>query len=150
MTRGHYTTRQQLAILDCLKSFEGFVTVDQVYDRLTAEQIKVGRATVYRFLERLEHEGLAVKCKAADSSHTEYRYVAEHSHQPDHDCKEDETTGKLCCISCGKEFLLHCMQLEGFSRHVFNEHGFILQPEKTVFYGKCAACAGVTVKEAKR
>ncbi len=150
MTRGHYTTKQQLLILDCLKQLDGFVTVDSIYEQLIASGMKVGRATVYRFLERLESEGLAVKCKAADSMHTEYRYVAaQDGDAHDHDHAKDETTGKLCCVVCGKVFPLHCMQLEGFSRHIFNEHGFILQAEKTVLYGKCSACAAIGIQEVR-
>ncbi len=150
MTRGHYKTKQQLAILSCLKNCEGFVTVDALYEQLMMAEIKVGRATVYRFLERLCEEKLAVKCKASDSAHTEYRYIADNLHDHAQEHTEDDSTGKLCCVSCGKVFPLHCMQLEGFSRHVLSEHGFILQAEKTVLYGKCSHCAGIGIQEAKR
>lgn len=146
MTRGHYATKQQQEILLCLKECRQFVTVDAVYDQLLQKQIKVGRATVYRFLERLEQEGMVVKCKAADSSRAEYRYLPEQ--EPSHDA--DESTGRLCCVSCGRIYPLHCAQLEGFSRHVFNEHGFILEPEKTVLYGRCERCAKISAGEGKK
>lgn len=150
MTRGHYATRQQQEILRCLQGFKKFVTVDAVYEQLLKEEIKVGRATVYRFLERLEEEGLVVKCKAADSSHTEYRYLPDSHDHESHKHEDTESTGRLCCVICGKVFPLHCMQLEGFSRHIFNEHGFILEPEKTVLYGRCESCSKISAAEVKR
>lgn len=141
MTRGHYTTKQQTEILHCLQKSHGFVTVDTIYEQMLQSGIKVGRATVYRFLERLEEEGTVVKCKSSDQQHTEYRYLPEHTEE-DH-AHDDDTFGKMCCTVCGKTILLHCMQLEGFSRHIFNEHGFILEADKTVLYGKCENCAKI-------
>ena len=142
MTRGHYTTKQQKEILTCLQGLDGFVTVDTVYERLLAQGIKVGRATVYRFMERLEEEGLVVKCKASDNQRTEYRYLPNHTPEEHEHC-DDDSAGKMCCTLCGKTVLLHCMQLEGFSRHIFNEHGFIIEPQKTVLYGRCEACSKI-------
>jgi Fur family ferric uptake transcriptional regulator len=139
MTRGHYATHQQQEILRCLSECDGFVTVDAIYEQLLANGVKVGRATVYRFLERLETEGMVVKCKASDSSHTEYHYLEKQGNACCGSVHKSE--GKLCCVECGSVTPLHCRQLEGLSRHILNEHGFILEPEKTVLYGRCQRCA---------
>lgn len=140
MARGHYTTKQQQLILNRLQQFDDFITVDALYEALLQDGVKVGRATVYRFLERLEQERVVVTCKASDSTRTEYRYLpktAHKSHPP------QDSAGKLCCTVCGRTFPLHCMQLKGFARHIFNEHGFILETGKTILYGQCAECAKI-------
>lgn len=123
--------------------------MDCICEQLRANGVSVGRATVYRFLERLQTEGCVVKCKSAAESRAEYRYLPE---RPADAASADSTpetdsAGKLCCVDCGRIYPLHCTQLEGFSRHVFNEHGFILAPEKTVLYGRCAQCAKISPKE---
>ncbi len=136
----HYQTKQQDEILRVLKGFHSFVTVDALYDKLLTEQVKVGRATVYRFLERLTDEGQIVKCKAAESGSAEYRYLSDEQE----DAAAVQTDGRLCCIVCGSVSPLHCVQLAGLSRHILNEHGFILDAGKTVLYGRCARCAKIT------
>ncbi len=140
MPSRHYQTKQQDEILRVLQGFHSFVTVDALHDKLLSEQVKVGRATVYRFLERLTAEGQVVKCKAAESGSAEYRYL------PDGQtgASAAQTDGRLCCVVCGSVSVLHCVQLAGLSRHILNEHGFILDTGKTVLYGRCARCAKIS------
>jgi Fur family ferric uptake transcriptional regulator len=36
---------------------------------------------------------------------------------------------------------MSCDEINGFFAHVREEHGFVLDPKRTVFYGICEKCA---------
>ena len=44
------------------------------------------------------------------------------------------------CERCGALIHLECDELCQIQRHLFAEHGFVLNPLRTVFWGLCAAC----------
>ncbi len=53
-----YSTRQQKIILECLQEYgDTFYTIDQFMELLRGKEIRIGRTTVYRGLERLQKEG---------------------------------------------------------------------------------------------
>ena len=45
------------------------------------------------------------------------------------------------CEKCGKLTHMHCEELEGIGEHLYEHHGFVLNPLRTVFYGVCEDCA---------
>jgi hypothetical protein len=45
------------------------------------------------------------------------------------------------CEKCGRLIHLHCDEIEELCAHMKNEHHFILNPARTVFYGICESCA---------
>ena len=47
----------------------------------------------------------------------------------------------LKCTECGTLFHLNCDHLQEIAAHVASEHGFCIDPARTVFYGICADCA---------
>ena len=52
---GKYKTKQQTAILDCLKMHEkDYVTVVEIEKYLKNKNCSVGTTTIYRHLEKLE------------------------------------------------------------------------------------------------
>jgi Fur family ferric uptake transcriptional regulator len=44
------------------------------------------------------------------------------------------------CEQCGKLIHLNCDEINAFFEHVSEEHGFVLDPKRTVFYGICNEC----------
>ena len=62
-----------------------------------------------------------------------FEYVGRESHG-------GETCYHCKCEQCGKLFHLHCGELKGLSAHLLEEHGFQINPMRTVFYGLCEAC----------
>ena len=92
-------------------------------------EINIGLSTVYRHLERLVGENKVRKfiSSAGESAcFQEQNKKCEHFH--------------LKCTVCGKLEHLSCKTLEEISAHVLSEHGFSIDPAKTVFYGKCREC----------
>lgn len=126
-------TRQRQLILDCLKQAGGHhMTVEDVLQHLKATEKKVGKATVYRFLKDLERDGEVQRYCSHDGQPACYRYV------PAGQCGHYH----MVCDNCGK--LLH-LELDGgdqLAAEVKARYGFVIDEAKTVFYGRCAACAG--------
>ena len=51
------------------------------------------------------------------------------------------------CELCGRLIHLECDELEELGGHLKAEHGFVINPLRTVFYGLCTDCADKKVKE---
>ncbi len=130
MNRGHYVTKQQIAIETFLRSHEGeSFTVDMLCSELSQEGKSIGKATVYRSVERLVEE-----CKAIAIPDVELgcnRYSA---------TEEDSAAMYLMCDSCHKVKPLHCNVIDRFISHVADEHDFLPDNQKTIMYGKCNEC----------
>ena len=47
----------------------------------------------------------------------------------------------LKCFDCGKVIHLECEIVENLENHIGKEHGFAIDREKTIFYGRCDLCA---------
>lgn len=130
--RGRYRTKQQEIILNCLKKQRSrFLTVDQFMDCLQEEGVQVGQTTVYRVLERLAEEGEVMKLPTEDGSKIRYCYA---------DKEELNKPGKLVCLRCGRFIPLECSKMADFLEHIYEEHGFEMDEQHTVFYGYCGGC----------
>ena len=77
-TGRRYQTRQRELVLDCIRATpDAYVSARQVAQRLAEQGQRVGTATVYRNLERLEAEGCIVKSTVEGTGGTCYRYLPE-------------------------------------------------------------------------
>lgn len=131
-SRGAYNTRQKAQILDFLIEHEQRrLTVDEVVQRLFERGTSVGKTTVYRHLEALTEQG-AVHKYAADGI-TCYQYLSDGE-----DCKHHS---HLVCTGCGDLFHVECGLMKQLSEHMRDEHGFELDDERCVLYGRCEKCA---------
>ena len=85
-------------------------------------------------MDRLTTEGLVNKYIIDEKSPACYEYIG-----TDH-C----SSGKcyhMKCETCGKLIHLSCDEINEFFEHVEKEHGFMLDPKRTVFYGICDDCS---------
>ena len=125
----NYSTHQQKAILECVAARrEGFVTVAELQGQLRQRGEKVGVATVYRQLEKLEKLGAVHRIVTDEGA------CWQCCPQADHDCF------LLKCERCGRIQHVDCQRLRPLYEHLETEHGFAINPHKTMFYGLCAAC----------
>lgn len=108
------------------------VTVDQIYENLKNSERQVGKTTIYRCLERLIEEGEVRKYIVEDGMSACFQYISS-SHQ----CKEHY---HLKCCKCGELIHLSCDFLGKVNEHIYQEHHFIVDSSKTVFYGICEKC----------
>lgn len=128
-TRKPYRTRQRKMIEGCLSTHaDTYLSVDEVFLLLKEEGNEVGRTTVYRNLETLAQENVAIKA-ASMKGEARYRLAPV------------TTSGVLVCSTCGGTFPLDCHMLSDFAHHVKNHHGFQIDAAHTILYGQCDLCA---------
>lgn len=136
--RGGYQTKQKTLILSYLESHpEQHITAADLLHALTENGTPMGAATIYRQLEKLEQEGLVRRYSLDDRGSACWQYGGAeakagtcHSHF------------HLKCTECGKLIHLDCDHLHEIAHHVAEDHGFFIDPSRTVFYGICEECRG--------
>ena len=125
-----YTTKQQKAVLDCLSErADEPVSAAAIADALRERGARIGIATVYRQLEKLERQGSVHKVTTDEGAY--YQFCT-------HGCASDCCLFK--CERCGRIVHLDCHQLSPLYEHLEREHGFSINPRKTMFYGLCREC----------
>ena len=132
-----YNTRPRDRILKSISSFEtAHFTVSDVVARLRAEGQTVGRATVYRTVERMAEDGELRKYIVDGTTAACYQRVEGNSGAS---CREHF---HLKCEKCGRLIHAECEELRKIVSHMKEEHRFLIDSSKTVFYGLCEDCAG--------
>ena len=114
-----YNTKQSCEILQFMKDKKGtHLTAQDIVDHFRAKGVNIGSATVYII---------------DDKSPACYEYIG-----------MDDCNAGACyhmkCESCGKLLHLSCDEINAFFAHIRSEHGFMLDPKRTVFYGLCDKC----------
>ena len=126
-----YSTKQQLAVLHCLKERqEEALGAGELLELLHKEGTSVGLATVYRQLEKLVEAGKLHKIRTAQGALYQYCPV-------DH----DEDCFLLRCRVCGRVQHLECPHLQELYLHLAQEHRFHIDSRRTVLTGLCEDCA---------
>lgn len=127
-----YKTKQQNLLLDFLNNSEQkHFTALEIAEHLKA--FGMARATVYRQLEKLVDNGIVNKFFLGEMAPA---------------CFELNRGGEPCeescfhcrCEKCGKLIHLHCDELKEIAAHLQKNHGFEVNPFRTVFYGICSDC----------
>jgi len=134
-----YNTKQKEKLLEYLIANKDKHTNVQTISAFMAEEgTPLGTATIYRRLDKLVDEGIVRKYVIDGKTGACYQYI-----DGERDCHEHF---HLKCVCCDKLIHIDCDHLAGISRHILEHHGFCVDSSKTVFYGKCADCAGAEKK----
>ena len=129
--RGAYQTRQQEAIEALFSaSPEKCLTAEEAYYALREAGMEIGKSTVYRVITRLCQSGTLRRYVPHDSGE-----AATFQYNP---CLESHL--HIRCIHCGTLAHLHCDEVQAFSHHLTQHHGFTLDEGQTVLYGRCQNC----------
>lgn len=130
--RGEYNTRQKRELLRFLKerNLQHF-SVDEVVFEMQERGEKIGRSTVYRFLEMLAAQGNVRKYQNVQGA-TQYQHV-------DDDTRCDAHF-HMMCSECGNLMHVDCRLMKAMADHLMADHGFKLDPRETILVGVCQAC----------
>ena len=132
--RSEYQTRQKACLLEYLESnAERHITAGELLRALADRGTPLGLATVYRQLERLESEGLVRRYTVDERGSACWQFAG--------GSEECRSHFHLKCTQCGELFHLDCGHLSEIAAHVAKDHGFLIDPGRTVFYGICEGCA---------
>ena len=129
---GEYRTKQRAFIMQLLaRCQERHLSAEEIEAMLAQEGHLVSRATIYRCLDRLVEQGEVRRYSAGDGKSACYQLMQDDCQNHYH-CR---------CTQCGALLHVSCEQLDRLRSHLLAEHGFTLDPARTVLYGLCAACA---------
>lgn len=135
MTKKSYQTKQRDEVLRCIKSFgDGHFTAADVANRLLSEGSAVGRATVYRTIDRMAESGELRKYVVDGTTAACYQWAESPEESPCHEHFH------LKCERCGRLIHVECDELSRIAMHMKEDHGFAIDHAKTVFYGRCEDC----------
>ncbi len=128
MSDGGRATRQGEAVEQAMRDAAGFLTAQEVYDRLRASGTRIGLATVYRHLQRLADQGALDALTDADGR-VAYRRCSTHGHHH-----------HLVCRRCGTTVEVNAPSVESWSARVAHESGFTDVTHTLEIFGVCRAC----------
>ncbi len=127
-----YRTRQKECILECIRdNSDSYVTIRQLAERLAECGEKVGLTTIYRNLDKLEQEKEIAKVRIEGMHGICYRYLPK---------AKNSIFFYMKCEECGDLVHIDCPELARLYEHLSDEHHIVLNPGKTMFYGKCENC----------
>ena len=129
----NYHTKQLEAILQYIASpGSGHVTAAQIMAHFAHSGARIGRATVYRHLDKLTESGHVRRYTIDGISGACFQYTGQ--------CEDCPLHLHLKCEACGKLIHLDCELLPEIARHMLHSHSFQINPAKTVLYGQCKSC----------
>ena len=133
MGEQEYKTKQKDCILRCLQAHaERAYSMDELLGLIEAQGLRVGKATVYRYLQKLADSGRVRKFVAPDEKRATFQYV-----DAAHDCSAHL---HLKCASCGRFIHLDCSLMHEVNEHLLSHHGFLVDNEKSLLFGLCEDC----------
>lgn len=115
------------------------MNVWEIHAKLEEKGTSVGLTTLYRNLDRMVDEGLVNKYTIDGHGPACYEFIDRTG-----ECGESY---HCRCEICGKLIHLHCDEVAGLRDHMLKEHGFRLDPKRTVFYGVCPDCIAAERKK---
>ena len=108
-------------------------TAEDVSAYFQKQNISIGIATIYRQIEKFVAMGVVQKYFLGEQNAACFQYMGG-------ECHKEVSHFHLKCEKCGTLIHLECHDLEQLSSHLMAEHGFALDPFRTVFYGLCENC----------
>lgn len=124
---GERVTRQRLIVADVLAAAGRQLTAGELYERVRSAEPSLGRATVFRTVDRLVEAGVARRLEL--EGHV-YAYVAcqpEHHHH-------------LSCTNCGRVEEIPESWVQPIAARASRRLDFEIDDGRLDFYGRCAAC----------
>lgn len=121
-------TEQRARVAQVLFSTHKHVSVEEILDRLEADGVLIGKATVYRTLDLLMESGL-VREHDFGEGFKRYEYLAgpaDHEH--------------LICESCGKLIEFTSAEIDELQRELARAHNFKPRYHRLEVYGLCEDC----------
>jgi Fe2+ or Zn2+ uptake regulation protein len=124
--QGYRLTPQRLAILQVLQKAKRHLTPAEIYRLVSEDMPGLTEATVYRTLNFLVEQGLAL---VAHIGHGQLVYeYAEHDHH------------HLICRDCGEMQEIDHDALKALYRQFLEETGYQIDTVHAIFFGSCPEC----------
>jgi len=129
-SQGFRVTNQRLAVLSIINEAEGHLSATQIYQRALERIPGVTEPTIYRTLDFLNRQGLALVAHIGNG-HLVYE-SAERNHL------------HAACELCGKVVELDPIMLSPLSLSIEKATGYRLNTSHFTFLGTCRTCQELT------
>ena len=133
-SKKNYRTRQQEALEEYFRTNpDSCVTADEIYLYFMNSGEKIGKATIYRCLDRMVENGEIKKFLSDGGEGAMYQLIDgaggcdRHFH--------------LKCTCCGAVIHMDCEFMDEFERHIMEHHNFRVDNGRTIIYGLCGSCS---------
>ena len=117
------SSKQRDAVLQVLQGSCDHPTADVIYERVKEIIPNISLGTVYRNLGQLHDEGIITVVESSDKKVHYEGYLEDHIH--------------FLCKGCDVITDVFC---KTETPAIFNEMGYEVEKQKTVYYGLCKAC----------
>lgn len=131
--RGFRLTPQRLAILQVIEEDGGHLAPLTIYERAAQRMPGITEATVYRTLDFLARNGLALVAYIGDGRLV-YETAAHNHHH-------------LICRECGYTVEIEHELLDALVEQFRGQTGFEIDARHATFFGRCPRCAAEQVQE---
>ena len=128
-SRGSRNTWQREAILEVVKSSNGFLSAQDIFSRLRAAKTPFGLTTVYRHLQILTEDGVIDSIKSP-SGETLYRLCSSEGHHH-----------HIVCNRCGHSDEIEGAEVEKWVERTSRSRGFTQVSHTIEIYGICDRCS---------
>ncbi len=126
--KGLKNTRRRAAILDILEKQKQPATAEQIFLKMNRFGVSTSLSTVYRELDRLVEENMAVKVEFPESSKALFEYNRMvHKHY-------------LVCLGCRKMISLDSCPLKDYEKQLEKQTHFKITDHSLNLYGYCPEC----------
>lgn len=130
--KNNYNTKQREMILNYLiENKNTTITAEDIIEYSNKSGEKIGKATVYRYLNNLVENNIIKKFVLEERNCSCYQYI---------DGKKCDEHYHLKCKNCNKIIHLDCEEFKNIHSHISKEHDFEIDSIKTVLYGLCKEC----------
>lgn len=129
MTQRQRSTRQRATIAETLRRAPGFLSAQELHDRIREGGASVGLTTVYRTLQLMTDRGEIDSLRREDGESI-YRW-----------CGTDEHHHHLVCRSCGYSVEIADEDVEAWAAGTARKHGFKDVSHDMELFGLCRSCS---------
>ena len=119
-------TVQQKIVSEAVNELKNHASADEIYEYVSKKYPSIGRATVYRVLQRLSDDGKIKKIE-----------VPKGAERFDHNCSNHY---HIKCKICGGIFDVDMPHLSDLESNIKNKNGFIVTDHNIIFTGICPDC----------
>ena len=127
-SQGLKNSHQRARILDAFLSMDAHMTAEELHQRVSRTDQRIGLATVYRTLRLLCDAGLA-KQRHFQGGRSRFEQAFQQSHH-DH----------LICVGCDRIVEFQCQPIEDLQEQTAALHGFTLTHHRLELFGYCPDC----------
>ncbi len=124
--QGYRLTPQRIAILRILNESGRHLTPVEIFEQVQRELPGITEATVYRTLNFLAEQGLALPAHLGNGQYA-YEYAGHNHHH-------------LICRDCGQSVEIDSQALAGLFRQFQATTGFRIDTVHLTFFGLCPGC----------